>query len=279
MFYMTPISQNKMFGGTQSVYAHRSDACDCDMRVAVYVPPQAKDGPCPAVVWLSGLTCTEDNFTVKAGAQRVAAELGLILIAPDTSPRGDDVPDDKDSYDFGKGAGFYVDATRQPWVKNYHMETYIRGELTAWMCENFPIDAGKIGISGHSMGGHGAITLHLKNPELFKTCSAFAPITSPSQVPWGQKAFRGYLGGDVDVWQAYDATELVKKSPSTAHIMIDQGTSDNFLEEQLKPELFKAACTEVGQALTLRLQRGYDHSYYFIASFIEDHLKHHAKNL
>ncbi len=276
---MTLISENKMFGGTQFVYAHRSEACDCDMRVAVYVPPQAKEGPCPAVVWLSGLTCTEDNFTAKAGAQRVAAELGLILIAPDTSPRGDDVPDDKDSYDFGKGAGFYLDATRQPWAKSYHMDTYIRDELTAWMCENFQVNPNKIGISGHSMGGHGAIILHLKNPDLFKTCSAFAPITSPSQVPWGQKAFRGYLGGNEDAWKAYDAAELVKKSPSTAHILIDQGTDDSFLEEQLRPELFKVACTEVGQALTLRLQRGYDHSYYFIASFIDDHLNHHAKNL
>lgn len=276
---MTPISQNKMFGGVQSVYSHRSDANDCDMRVAVYVPPQAKDGPCPAVVWLSGLTCTEDNFTVKAGAQRVAVELGLILIAPDTSPRGDDVPDDKDSYDFGKGGGFYLDATCQPWARNYHMQTYIRDELTAWMVENFPIDPDRIGISGHSMGGHGAITLHLKNPELYKTCSAFAPITTPSQVPWGQKAFKGYLGDDEDSWEAYDATALVATSPSTANILIDQGAADNFLVEQLRPEIFQAACEKHGQATQLRMQDGYDHSYFFIASFIEDHLRHHAKGL
>ncbi len=276
---MTLISQNKMFGGTQFVYLHRSDACDCDMRVAVYLPPQVKDGPCPTVVWLSGLTCTEDNFTVKAGAQRMAAELGLILIAPDTSPRGETVPDDKGSYDFGKGAGFYLDATRQPWAKNYHMQTYIRDELTAWMCENFPIDPDRIGISGHSMGGHGAITLHLKNPDLFKTCSAFAPITSPSRVPWGQKAFKGYLGDDEKKWAVYDATCLVKENPSKAHILIDQGTDDNFLEDQLKPELFKSACEKAGQSLALRMLDGYDHSYFFIASFIEDHLRHHADSL
>jgi len=275
---LIPISQNKMFGGTQSVYSHRSKACDCDMRVAVYLPPQAAHEPCPAVVWLSGLTCSEENFTVKAGAQRVAAELGIILIAPDTSPRGDAVPDDKDSYDFAKGAGFYLNATRMPWAKNYQMQTYIRDELTTWMLANFPIDQDRIGISGHSMGGHGAITLHLKNPELFKTCSAFAPITSPSQVPWGQKAFKGYLGDDENTWKHYDATELVS-NPSKANILIDQGTDDNFLAEHLRPEIFQAACTKSGQATTLRMQQGYDHSYYFIATFIEDHLHHHVKNL
>lgn len=273
------ISENKMFGGTQYVFSHRSNANDCDMRVAVFMPPQAKDGPCPSLIWLSGLTCTEDNFTVKAGAQRAAAELGLILIAPDTSPRGDDVPDDKDSYDFGKGAGFYLDATRQPWSRNYHMETYIRDELTAWMKEDPACDPERIGISGHSMGGHGAITLHLKNPQLFKTCSAFAPITSPSQVPWGQKAFMGYLGDDQERWEAYDATALVENSPSSAHILIDQGSADNFLEEQLRPEIFHAACKKAGQSTELRMQDGYDHSYFFIASFIEDHLRHHAKGL
>jgi len=284
---MTPISQNKMFGGTQSVYSHRSDANDCDMRVSVYLPPQVLNqktlggnpAPCPAVVWLSGLTCTEENFTAKAGAQRVAAALGIILIAPDTSPRGDDVPDDKDSYDFGKGAGFYLDATQMPWAKHYHMQTYIRDDLTAWMLANFPIDKNRIGISGHSMGGHGAITLHLKNPELYKTCTAFAPITSPSQVPWGQKAFRGYLGGDEADWAKYDATELVQSHASKANILIDQGTDDNFLDEHLRPEIFQAACAASGQATTLRMQDGYDHSYYFIATFIEDHLRWHLDGL
>jgi S-formylglutathione hydrolase len=275
---MTPISQNKMFGGVQSVYAHRSDACDCEMRVAVYVPPQAEQGPCPALVWLSGLTCTEDNFTTKAGAQRMAAELGMIIIAPDTSPRGDDIPDDE-AYDFGKGAGFYLDATQAPWAKNFQMESYIRDELSAWMLENFPIDPGRIGISGHSMGGHGAISLHLKNPDLYKTCSAFAPITSPAHVPWGQKAFAGYLGTDEKAWAAYDSTQLVKTASSRAHILIDQGTDDNFLAKQLKPEVFEAACADAGQKMTLRLHVGYDHSYYFIASFIEDHLRHHKSHL
>lgn len=276
---MTPISTTKIFGGTQSVYEHRSNACDCGMQVGVYLPPQAADGPCPAVVFLSGLTCTEQNFITKAGAQRMAAELGLILIAPDTSPRGDHVPDDKDSWDFASGAGFYLDATRMPWAKNYHMESYIRDELTAFMAENFPIDMEKVGISGHSMGGHGALTLHLKNPDLFKTCSAFAPITNPSEVSWGQKAFKGYLGDDQDSWAAYDATELVATSPSAAHILIDQGTDDNFLTEQLDPNAFLEAAKSAGQSVTYRWQDGYDHSYYFISSFIADHLKHHANGL
>ncbi|PHR59961.1 MAG: S-formylglutathione hydrolase [Robiginitomaculum sp.] len=276
---MTPISQNKMHGGTQYVYSHKSEANQCEMRVAVFIPPQAKEGKCPALVWLSGLTCTEENFTVKAGAQRMAAELGLIMIAPDTSPRGDDVPDKDDQYDFGKGAGFYLNATEKPWAKNFQMETYIRDELTAWMCENFPIDGNRIGISGHSMGGHGALTLHLKNPSLYKTCSAFSPIVAPMQVPWGQKALSGYLGDDTENWTSYDAVELVKKTPSGANILIDQGLADNFLQEQLQPELFEKACAGAGQKLSLRLQDGYDHSYFFIASFIEDHLRHHAKNL
>lgn len=275
---MKLVSENKIHGGMQAVYAHASVACACEMRVSVFVPPQAKDGPCPAVVWLSGLTCTEENFVIKAGAQRMAAELGLILVVPDTSPRGDDVPDD-DAYDFGKGAGFYLDATEKPWAKNFQMESYIRDELTAWMCENLPIDPKRIGISGHSMGGHGALTLHLKNPKLYKTCSAFAPIVAPMQVPWGQKALTGYLGEDKAVWEAYDAVELVKASPSGATILIDQGEADNFLAEQLQPELFEIACAQSGQALELRMQEGYDHSYYFITTFIDDHLRYHAQNL
>ena len=275
---MKQISENKMFGGTQYVFSHKSAANNCDMRVAVYMPPQAKNGPCPALIWLSGLTCTDENFVTKAGAQRMAAELGIIIVAPDTSPRGETIPDD-DAYDFGKGAGFYLNATQKPWAKNFQMETYIRDELTAWMKEDPACDPKRIGISGHSMGGHGAISLHLKNPDLFKTCSAFSPITSPAQVPWGQKAFKGYLGDNEDDWAQYDSTQLVKAKPSLAHILIDQGTDDNFLEEHLRPEIFKAACTEMGQALTLRMQDSYDHSYFFIATFIEDHLRHHAKNL
>jgi len=276
---MTLISSNKTHGGTQAVYEHRSDACNCDMRVAVFTPPQAEIEPCPAVIWLSGLTCNEQNFITKAGAQRMAAELGLVIIAPDTSPRGDHVPDTEDRYDFGKGAGFYLDATVMPWMENYSMETYIRDELPLWIKENLPVDMRRLGIFGHSMGGHGALTLHLKNPTLFKSCSAFSPIVAPSQVPWGQKAFEDYLGDTPHSWERYDATALVMKQPSTAHILIDQGTDDEFLEDHLKPELFNIACRKKGQELTLHMREGYDHSYYFISSFIDDHLRHHAKAL
>ena len=275
---MTIISQNKMFGGIQYVYEHRSVSNDCDMRVGVFVPDGANEAP--ALIFLSGLTCTEQNFVTKAGAQRVAAELGMILIAPDTSPRGDHVPDTEDQYDFGKGAGFYLDATEMPWMNNYSMETYIRDELPVWISENLPVDMERIGISGHSMGGHGALTLHLKNPNTFKSCSAFSPIVAPSQVPWGQKALKGYLGEDHGQWADYDATALVTNGKiSSAHILIDQGTEDQFLAEHLRPELFDAACDIKDQKLTLRLQKGYDHSYYFIATFIEDHLRHHANAL
>ncbi len=280
---MKTISENKMHGGIQAVYEHRSDACNCDMRVGVFTPPQLLEKraeTAPALIWLSGLTCTEQNFITKAGAQRIAAELGMVLIAPDTSPRGDHVPDTEDRYDFGKGAGFYLDATVMPWMENYAMETYIRDELPFWIKENLPqVDPQRMGIFGHSMGGHGALTLHLKNPTLFKTCSAFSPIVAPSQVPWGRKAFEGYLGDHEAKWARYDATELVMKQPSDAHILIDQGMDDEFLAEHLKPEIFDAACQKMGQNLTLRMQDGYDHSYYFIASFIEDHLKWHAEAL
>lgn len=275
---MTPISQNKIYNGVQAVYEHRSEACDCDMKVGVFTPNGVK-ADAPALIWLSGLTCTEQNFITKAGAQRVASELGLVLITPDTSPRGDGVPDD-DRYDFGQGAGFYLDATKMPWMENFAMETYIRDELIFWIKGELPfVSQRKLGISGHSMGGHGALTLHLKNPTLFKTCSAFSPIVAPSQVPWGQEAFKGYLGDTPRAWGRYDACLLVAKQPSEAHILIDQGTEDEFLEKQLRPELFKNACKDVGQALTLRMQDGYDHSYYFVASFIEDHLRWHTERL
>jgi len=275
---MTIISQNHMFGGVQYVYEHRSIANDCDMRVGVFIPHGAKNAP--ALIFLSGLTCTEQNFVTKAGAQRVAAELGMVLIAPDTSPRGDHVPDTEDQYDFGKGAGFYLDATEMPWMNNYSMETYIRDELPSWIIGNLPVDINRIGISGHSMGGHGALTLHLKNPNTFKTCSAFSPIVAPSQVPWGQKALKGYLGDDTGQWSAYDATALVTNgNTSSAEILIDQGLDDPFLDEHLRPKLFAAGCRVAGQNLNLRLQEGYDHSYYFIATFIEDHIRFHMKNL
>jgi S-formylglutathione hydrolase len=275
---MKQASSNKSFGGTQGVYAHVSSALSCDMKFAVYTPPGK--GPFPVLYWLSGLTCTEENFITKAGAQRVASELGLIIVASDTSPRGEGVPDDPDkAYDFGLGAGFYLDATQTPWSKHYRMYSYITRELPALIESEFQVDAKRAGISGHSMGGHGAITIHLKNPDKFKTCSAFSPIVAPSEVPWGKKAFSNYLGADVAAWADYDATALVAKRPSKAEILIDQGTADNFLAEQLKPELFARAADKAGQKYRLRMQEGYDHSYYFIASFIEDHLRWHAERL
>lgn len=273
----TPISQNKMFGGVQTTYSHRSDACDCDMKVAVFTPDGAVNDP--ALIWLSGLTCDTTNFQTKAGAQRLAAELGLVLIMPDTSPRGENVPDTEDRYDFGKGAGFYLDATEKPWAKHFNMETYIRDELTAWVGANLPVDMSRLGIFGHSMGGHGALTLHLKNSGLFKTCSAFSPIVAPTQVPWGRKAFEGYLGSDEALWARYDATDLLMRGTTDAHILIDQGTDDQFLEEHLRTDIFRTACEKMGQAHTIRMQPGYDHSYFFIATFIDDHLRHHADAL
>lgn len=274
------VSVNACFDGTQGVYKHASQELGCDMKFAVFMPPQAEREPRPVVFWLSGLTCTEENFTVKAGAQRIASELGLVIVAPDTSPRGDDVPDDANSYDFAKGAGFYLDATQQPWSKHYRMYSYITGELPALIFKHFPASADRQGIMGHSMGGHGALTIGLKNPETFASVSAFSPIVAPSQVPWGEKAFSGYLGDDREVWAEYDATELVNsgaRHPGT--ILIDQGDADNFLEEQLRPALFQKACDDAGQAVQIRMRPGYDHSYYFISSFIEDHLRHHAEAL
>lgn len=274
---VVPLSQNKMFGGVQATYEHHSDACDCDMKVAVFTPDGAVDAP--VLIWLSGLTCDITNFQFKAGAQRVAAELGIALIMPDTSPRGEDVPDTEDRYDFGKGAGFYLDATEKPWAQNFNMESYIRDELTAWISENLPVNMNRLGIFGHSMGGHGALTLHLKNPKLFKTCSAFSPIVAPTQVPWGRKAFEGYLGRNEDTWRAYDAVDLVMRNQTSATILIDQGTDDQFLSEHLRTDIFTAACEKTGQAANIRMQEGYDHSYFFIATFIEDHLRHHAAAL
>ena len=273
------VSTNKCFGGTQGVYSHTSQELGCDMKFAVFTPPQAESDTRPVVFWLSGLTCTEENFTVKAGAQRAAAELGLVIVAPDTSPRGDGVPDDAESFDFAKGAGFYVDATRQPWSKNYRMYSYIIGELPALIFKHFPAQADAQGIMGHSMGGHGALTLALRNPGHFRSVSAFAPIVAPSQVPWGQKAFTGYLGKDEAAWKDYDACELVKKQQLDTTILIDQGEDDQFLAEQLKPELFEQACREAGQSLAIRRRPGYDHSYYFISTFMDDHIMHHAKAL
>ncbi len=274
---MEAISSNQCFGGTQGIYAHESATTGTPMRFAVYQPPQAKNGPTPAVWYLSGLTCTEENFTFKAGAQRVAAQLGLTLIAPDTSPRGAGVAGEDDSYDLGSGAGFYVDATQASWAKNYQMYSYITQELPALVAKHFAVDMSKQGITGHSMGGHGALTIGLRNPQQYRSISAFSPICAPSQCPWGQKALGAYLGNNQDDWQQYDATALMQNGYlSDAAILIDQGESDEFLTEQLHPHLFAEACKVRGQALELRMQAGYDHSYYFIASFIEDHLKHHS---
>ncbi|MGD9799305.1 MAG: S-formylglutathione hydrolase [Parvularculaceae bacterium] len=277
------ISSSKSFGGEQAVWKHASNALSCDMRFAVFTPPAEihGNGPYPTLFWLSGLTCTEDNFTVKAGAQRIAAELGLMIVAPDTSPRGDDVPDmEPKTYDFGKGAGFYLDATEAPWSKHYRMYSYIVDELLPLVGAAFPSDAARTGVSGHSMGGHGALTLHLKNAEKFRSCSAFSPIVAPMSVPWGKKAFANYLGADETTWTEYDATRLLEtRGASAAHILIDQGTADQFLSEQLRPQLFADAARKTGQKLTLNMRDGYDHSYFFIATFIEDHLRWHCQAL
>jgi S-formylglutathione hydrolase len=275
---MTPISSWTSFGGTLSVYDHESTACQCTMRFAVYTPPAAKDGPVPVLWYLSGLTCNWSNVMEKSGLQRMASELGLMIIAPDTSPRGDDVADDP-AYDMGQGAGFYLTATQAPWSNHFRMDQYITEELSALIAENFPADMSRQGIFGHSMGGHGALTLHLKHPDIYRSVSAFAPIVAPTQVAWGQNVYSAYLGEDRSTWDAYDACALVASQPSNAHILIDQGEADQFIESELRPELFEAACAKAGQSLTLRRQPGYDHSYWFIASFMDDHLRHHAKVL
>ena len=275
---MELVETNKISDGEQRVYSHHSSICHCDMRFAVFLPQGALASGAeslPTLFWLSGLTCTEQNFITKAGVQRYASEHQCIVVAPDTSPRGDEVHDDPDKYDFGKGAGFYCDATEDPWSTHYNMYSYIVDELYALVCESFPVDRSRIGIFGHSMGGHGALTIHLKNPDKFKTVSAFAPIVAPCQVPWGQKALRRYLGDNESSWKSYDACELVKAAASAATILIEQGMADSFLEEQLKPELFEAACSASGQSLVVNRREGYDHSYYFMASFIGAHIEHH----
>lgn len=268
------------FGGRQTVYTHDSAVLGCAMEVAVFTPPQAEAGPVPVLTYLSGLTCTWENATTKAGLQACAAELGVVIICPDTSPRGDDVPDAEDEYDFGKGAGFYVDATQQPWSRNYRMYSYITEEMPRVVAAEINgADFGRQGIFGHSMGGHGALTVAFKNPETYKSVSAFAPIVAPTQVPWGHKALGRYLGEDRTSWSEYDACALLRARGWQGDILIDQGAADTFLEEQLRPELFQAACDEVGVGLQLRLQPGYDHSYYFIASFMRDHIAWHAERL
>ena len=275
-----PVTQNLCFGGVQSVYTHASQETRCVMRFGVFLPPQAASGRVPVLYWLSGLTCTEENFIVKAGAQRVAAALGLAIVAPDTSPRGLGIPGEGDSYDFGLGAGFYVDATEAPWSRGYRMYSYVTQELATAIVGTFPVDPTRMGIFGHSMGGHGALTIALKNPRQYKSVSAFAPIASPMRCPWGVKALSGYLGADRARWREYDATALIEDRGWTGPpITVDQGTKDQFLESQLKPELLQDACQRSGVPFDLRLREGYNHSYFFIASFIEDHLRFHARNL
>ncbi len=275
------VSTSRCFGGTQAFHRHDSSETGAPMRFAVYSPPAAKRGKVPVVWFLAGLTCTEENFTVKAGAQRIASELGVMLIAPDTSPRGEGVPDDPDgAYDFGLGAGFYVDATQAPWSANYRMRSWIERELPALVGAELPAaDLGRQSIMGHSMGGHGALTIGLRNPGRFHAISAFAPIVSPMNCPWGEKALGGYLGPDRAAWREYDACALIEDGARAPELLVDQGAADSFLDGQLKPHLLQDACAKAGVPLTLRMQPGYDHSYYFISTFIEDHLRWHAERL
>lgn len=271
------LSSNKSFGGWNQQYSHVSEVLNCTMRFAIFLPPQAEERKVPVVYWLSGLTCTDENFMHKAGAQRVAAELGVAIVAPDTSPRGEDVPDDPEgSYDFGLGAGFYVNATQAPWKMHYQMYDYVVHELPQLIEREFPVSEQRA-ISGHSMGGHGALVVGLRNPQRYSSISAFAPISNPINCPWGQKALGRYLGEDQTAWREYDASELLKARGCALPLLVDQGDADNFLAEQLKPEALEAAADEAGAPLTLRMQPGYDHSYFFIASFIEDHLRFHAQ--
>ena len=273
------ISEQHCFGGTQGFYRHASPACGGPMRFSVYTPPQARVRPVPTLYFLADLTCTEETFMIKAGAQRLAAALGLMLVSPDTSPRETGIPDEAADWEFGAGAGFYLDATATPWSARFRMYSYVTRELPEVIAARFPADPARQSLFGHSMGGHGALTIALKNPGRYRSVSAFAPIVAPTQVPWGRKAFPRYLGPDEQAWRAYDATELVKTHRFPGTILIDQGDADKFLANQLRPELFRAACDAAGQALTLRLQPHYDHSYYFISTFVEDHLRHHAAAL
>ena len=276
------LSSHACFGGEQRFYRHTATTIGLPMQFAVYLPPQAQQRPVPAVLYLAGLTCTEETFAIKAGAQAVAAELGLALIAPDTSPRGAGVPGEADAWDFGVGAGFYLDATQEPWARHWRMESYLLHELLPQVAAHLPIDGERLGITGHSMGGHGALTLALRHPGRFQSVSAFAPICAPTECPWGEKAFTGYLGADRRRWDEHDATVLMENQPVAPYlggILIDQGLADKFLAEQLHPHLFEAACTAIGQPLTLRRHAGYDHSYYFVQSFMADHLQHHARAL
>lgn len=276
---MKTISTWKSHGGIQGVYSHASETCACDMSFAVFVPPQAKDGPLPVLWYLSGLTCTHANVMEKGEYRRMASELGLIIVCPDTSPRGEQVPDEKDNWQFGCGAGFYLDATEEPYAKHYRMYSYISEELPALISKNFPADMERQSIFGHSMGGHGALVMALRNPDRFKSCTAFAPIVHPMTANWSQGAFGKYLGTDESKWRAYDSCALIEDGHRFKEFLVDQGTADSFLDDGLRPWLLQEACEKAGIPLMLRMQEGYDHSYYFISTFMEDHLKWHAERL
>jgi len=276
---ITTLSEYACFGGVQGFYQHDSDETGTPMKFGVFVPPQAKAGPVPVLFYLAGLTCSEETFAIKAGAQRHAAENGLMLVSPDTSPRGTGIAGADASWDFGTGAGFYLDATEAPWRKHWRMGSYVTQELRKLVLEHFNARDDRVGLFGHSMGGHGALTLALNNPGLYQSVSAFAPIAAPMQCPWGTKAFSGYLGDDRKAWARHDATELVKSGARVPPLLIDQGLADKFLPEQLNPGLFEAACLAAGQPLTLRRHEGYDHGYYFISTFMGDHIAHHAQAL
>ncbi|MXX16257.1 MAG: S-formylglutathione hydrolase [Gammaproteobacteria bacterium] len=276
---MDTLSEQRCFGGVQGIYSHASRETGTPMRFSVFSPPAAGEGTVPVLWYLSGLTCTEENFTVKAGAQRYAAEHGIMLVAPDTSPRGAGIDGEDDDYDFGTGAGFYVDATEPPWDGNYRMYSYVTRELPELVFSRFPGDRDRQGITGHSMGGHGALTIGLRNPGTYGSISAFSPICAPMQCPWGRKALGGYLGEDRDAWKVHDATELIRAGALGREILVDQGDADDFLGEQLKPELLIAVCGEMGQPVNFRMQPGYDHSYHFVATFIGDHVRFHAERL
>ena len=278
---MEQIAENKCFGGLQRRYTHHSRSLNCLMHFSVFLPPQAEHRKVPVLYWLSGLTCSDENFVQKAGAQQFATRYGVAIVAPDTSPRGEGVPDDPDdAYDFGLGAGFYVNASQQPWAEHYQMESYISEELPELINAHLPVDAQRVGLFGHSMGGHGALTLGLKYPERFHSLSAFAPISSAMHCPWGEKALSNYLGEDREAWKQADSCELLQRCGQRApKILVDQGSGDQFLTEQLKPELLQAAAAAGNADLTLRLQPGYDHSYFFIASFMEDHIRFHSEQL
>jgi S-formylglutathione hydrolase len=277
---MEQIGEIRSFGGRQLRFSHTSKTLNCDMQFSVYLPPAAETGAVPVLYWLSGLTCTDENFVQKAGAQQYAAQHGVAIVAPDTSPRGEGVPDDPDAaYDFGLGAGFYVNAEQAPWSQHYRMYDYVVDELPALVAANLPIDSDRAGIFGHSMGGHGALTIALKNPERYRSASAFAPICSPLNCPWGHKALGNYIGDDREAWKQYDTTELVKVAERQLPLLVDQGDADNFLTEQLKTELLEQASADAEYPMTIRRQAGYDHSYFFIASFMGEHIAFHMQHL